>query len=384
MTEYVSQNAAGRSPAVDLPDVAKSAGWLAEWVLDRPISREAEDNAETVTAFLRRLTMPCPDFCQTNHVANFEIEQELRMRNHEVALPPIRDGERTVASVSVVVNDDLTTGERTKPVVMTEVGDGLTPAQTREYTDQLVVAQALAATGSSAALAPAAEIAEEELRRQDHAAFRASLGEDTGLFDEAKQKTPCPDWCVIDHTKQYEEYVRECSTGGEEIPALSGGTVSASVVQFTDFLSGTRKAPEVRVGDLTITPENAIALAEQIRNAAISALAPMLIRNENRGADCATWCVHHEGGCDGECMGNPTDVLASAGYKAYTDGGGIRVGLAESYPIITEDRKPAVCVKVSGPRSLDVDKEAWVEMTPAEARQHAAAILRHADTAESA
>lgn len=320
MTEYVSQNAAGLPPAVDLPDVAQSAGWLADWIAERPaLDDEVIANADTVTAFLRNLTAPCPDFCQTNHPANFEIEQELRIRNHEVQLPPIRTGGRTVASVSVIVTDDLTTGQRTEPVVMTEVGDGLTPAQTREYADQLQVAEALAATGSSAALAPAAAIAEEELRRNDHASFRASLAEDIGAYDRARRTIPCPDWCVVDHAEQYEEYVRECSTGGEEIPT-SRGTVSASVVQYTDFLSGTRKAPEVRVGDATLTPVNAIEYAWQIRDAAISALAPTLIGTEKPRARCASWCVtnHDEEDHDGSQL-HESPVTTIGGFRDSAD-----------------------------------------------------------------
>ncbi|MFY1688828.1 hypothetical protein [Plantactinospora sp. WMMB782] len=37
---------------------AESAGWLAEWVLDRPVSAEAEAHAESVAEFLRGLVGP--------------------------------------------------------------------------------------------------------------------------------------------------------------------------------------------------------------------------------------------------------------------------------------------------------------------------------------
>jgi len=155
--------------SVGLPRVADSAAWLAEWVLERPVSDEAEAAAASVSEFLRALVeqagQPCPDFCQVDHGAATVGERGLCWRSHETSFPPIQSGTsgRRVASVTVAAGDDLDTGRREAPVVLVEAKDALTADQAIRLADQL------------------------------RAAARIVRG------DSRAARTDCPPWCVRDH-----------------------------------------------------------------------------------------------------------------------------------------------------------------------------------------
>ncbi|MEO3923032.1 hypothetical protein ABGB07_04005 [Micromonosporaceae bacterium B7E4] len=287
MTEYSSP--APEVDSIDVPDVAKFAGWLAEWMLDRPISPEAEEAAETVSNYLRSLVepriLPCPAYCQTDHVAEAKDEEELRCRLHEVRFPAIEDEGRHIASVSVASADGLDTGHREAPVVLLETKDGLTADQAVALSDYLLMAASVIRTGSTEAV--------------DALATIAGTDAEAALSDVAK-------------------------------------------------------------------------VAE-----AASKAAPVTSR---------AWCVGETNRtCDGtDCMSAPVDVLATAGVKAGVDGGGVRVPMVSTYAQTDENGQPGVHVYVTGPISLDEDREAWAVLTPAEARRYAAELMAHADLAERA
>lgn len=217
----------------------------------------------------------------------------------------------------------------------------------------------------------------------------------------------CPDWCVINHADRARhertEGVRECSTSAEPIPTLSGGTIDAAVVRFTDLLTGRVREPEVRVGDDTITPENALRLSDAVLTAAAVAntnsvrevvdavdaavqwarVADAVNAAPGSGRPgCAPWCAWPgDTNCGGECMADPVSVPATAGYWQQHEQG-MRCARVEAYAVVTEDGAPSVHVTIDGPVGKFDDRTAWAVMTPAEARRHAYAVLAQVELAE--
>jgi hypothetical protein len=222
------------------------------------------------------------------------------------------------------------------------------------------------------------------------------------LIAKHSASIPCPPWCVAghdNHARQLGEAdgVRECESGSESIPTLTGPTLSAEAVRFTDLITGRVRTPEVRVCDETMTPENALRVAEQIRTA-VSIATGATVGNsptQDQCKDMATvdarpgcqpWCrdATADADCGGDCTAEPVEVLATGGFIEYPDRGGVTIPLVETNARISQTGTPAVHVRISGPTDLDNQRDAWADLTPAEARRYAAAIVAQADLAEQA
>ncbi|GLI00297.1 DUF6907 domain-containing protein [Phytohabitans aurantiacus] len=97
-----------------------------------------------------------------------------------------------------------------------------------------------------------------------------------GVFGGPRLTTdiPCPDWCVRDHGKVYEDYTRECVSETAFVPTTNNdgqaddGALYVEAYQAIDLESQTVRPKLVSVGDTWVTPSTARRLADLIVRAA--------------------------------------------------------------------------------------------------------------------